>query len=335
MTRGRWTWLTVLACVIAGTGCGGGRDLGEVPDFALVEASGKPLRRADLRGKVWLATFVFTRCPGICPAMMEVESELQKLLPVRDDLRLVSFSVDPEFDQPNVLEAFAAKHKADRGRWMFLTGDKNQTYQLVRNGFKLGVEEAAPGSDEPIVHSSKMVMVDGRGRIRGYYDTLDELAMTRMLADLDAVLGEQPLFDVRVLPGVNASLNGVAALFLVTGYVSIRRERRRVHIACMILAVTVSALFLVSYLYYHAHAGSTKFAGTGFVRHIYFAILFSHTVLAMVVALWLAPVALCRAARKQYDRHKAIARWTLPVWLYVSVTGVVIYLMLYRWFAPG
>lgn len=335
MIARRWTWLVALVCVIAGAGCGGGRDLGVVPDFALTEATGKSLRRADLRGKVWLATFVFTRCPGICPAMMEVESALQKKLPVRDDLRLVSFSVDPEFDQPSVLEKFAQKHGADRSRWLFLTGDKQQTYDLVRKGFMLGVEEAAPGSDEPIVHSSKMVMVDGRGRIRGYYDTLDESSMTRMLADLDVVLAGQPMVDVRVLPGVNATLNGVATLFLVAGYVMIRRGQRKAHIACMILAVTVSALFLVTYLYYHAHAGSTKFAAEGTIRHVYFAILLSHTVLAMVVALWLAPVALYRAARKRYDRHKAIARWTLPVWLYVSVTGVLIYFMLYHWFVPG
>ncbi len=98
-------------------------------------------------------------------------------------------------------------------------------------------------------------------------------------------------------------------------------------------AVVVSLAFLVSYLTYHAHAGSKQFEGQGWVRSVYFAILTSHTVLAAVVALWLAPVTVYRAVRRRFDRHKAIARWTLPVWLYVSLTGVVIYFMLYHWYA--
>jgi len=132
------------------------------------------------------------------------------------------------------------------------------------------------------------------------------------------------------LPTLNASLNGLAALLLACGYVMIRRGRVNAHRAFMIAAFTTSALFLVSYVVYHAGAGSKPFEGQGAVRLVYFAILVSHVVLAAAI-LPLAIVTLARALRGRFDRHAAIARWTLPIWLYVSVTGVVVYVMLYHW----
>ncbi len=141
------------------------------------------------------------------------------------------------------------------------------------------------------------------------------------------------MIEMADLPAVNATLNATSAVLLVAGYGCIRRQRKTAHAACMIAAVAVSALFLVSYLTYHTQVGSRHFEGQGWVRPVYFAILISHTILAAVVALWLVPVTLVRAARRRFDRHKAIARWTLPVWLYVSVTGVIIYFMLYHWYA--
>jgi putative membrane protein len=131
------------------------------------------------------------------------------------------------------------------------------------------------------------------------------------------------------LPTLNASLNGLAALLLAAGYVMIRRGRVNAHRACMIAAFTTSAVFLVSYVIYHASAGSRPFDGQGAIRLVYFAILISHVILAAAV-LPLAIVTLARALRGRFDRHAAIARWTLPIWLYVSVTGVVVYVMLYR-----
>lgn len=131
------------------------------------------------------------------------------------------------------------------------------------------------------------------------------------------------------LPAVNATLNALAAIFLTTGYVLIRRGRREAHKRCMLAALTTSALFLVSYVIYHVNTGSRPFPGQGVVRVVYFAILITHVTLAAAIL----PLALTTAARgltAQYDRHVRIARWTLPLWLYVSVTGVVIYLMLYR-----
>ena len=135
--------------------------------------------------------------------------------------------------------------------------------------------------------------------------------------------------NVSDLPAVNATLNGVAGVLLSFGYAYIRRGRRAAHRACMLGACATSALFLVSYVVYHANAGSKPFPGTGPARAVYFVILITHVVLAAVI-LPMSLVTLTRALRGRFDRHVRIARWTLPIWLYVSVTGVVVYWMLYR-----
>ncbi len=131
------------------------------------------------------------------------------------------------------------------------------------------------------------------------------------------------------LPTVNAALNATCAVLLVIGYVLIRRRRITAHRAVMIAAFSCSVLFMISYLTYHFQAGSVKFQGTGGIRTVYFTILLTHTVLAAAVP-FLAVITLVRALRERFDRHRAIARWTLPIWLYVSVTGVAVYWMLYR-----
>ena len=131
------------------------------------------------------------------------------------------------------------------------------------------------------------------------------------------------------LPALNATLNGLSAVFLVSGYVFIRRGDRLMHKRCMIGALTLSALFLTSYVIYHLNMGSRPFQGQGPVRLIYFTILITHVILAASIVP-LALVTATRGLRSQFNRHVRIARWTLPLWLYVSVTGVVIYLMLYQ-----
>jgi uncharacterized membrane protein YozB (DUF420 family) len=135
--------------------------------------------------------------------------------------------------------------------------------------------------------------------------------------------------SVANLPAVNATLNGIAMVLLLTGYACIRRRRITAHRRTMIGAFATSVLFLISYLVYHANAGSRPFPGTGTIRTIYFVILISHIVLAAIVPL-LAAVTLWLGLRGRFERHVRIARWTLPIWLYVSVTGIVVYLMLYR-----
>ncbi len=131
------------------------------------------------------------------------------------------------------------------------------------------------------------------------------------------------------LPALNASLNATTTVLLLTGYAMIRRRRVSLHRACMIAATVTATLFLACYLYYHAHVGSKPFPGQGWIRPVYFAILISHTALAAAVVP-LALTTLVRGLRAQFPKHRQIARWTLPIWLYVSVTGVVIYLLLYR-----
>ena len=135
--------------------------------------------------------------------------------------------------------------------------------------------------------------------------------------------------SLRDLPALNAVLNGTAAVLLIWGYTLIRRRRIDQHRRVMISAFAVSILFLISYLVYHAHVGSVRFQHTGIIRNVYLSILLTHTVLAAAVP-FLAAITLWRGLTGRYARHRVIARWTLPIWIYVSVTGVVVYLMLYQ-----
>ncbi len=130
------------------------------------------------------------------------------------------------------------------------------------------------------------------------------------------------------LPTLNALLNTLATALLISGYVMIRRGKVEIHRGCMLAAFATSTLFLISYLVYHANVGSVAFTGQGAVRTLYFTILISHVILAALVPP-LALITLTHGLRKRFDRHRRIARWTLPVWLYVSVTGVIVYAMLY------
>jgi uncharacterized membrane protein YozB (DUF420 family) len=139
------------------------------------------------------------------------------------------------------------------------------------------------------------------------------------------------MIDVHELPALNAALNAVVTVLLVTGYIMIRRGRVRQHQACMLTALGLSAVFLASYVVYHIEVGSIRFTTGGWPRLLYYTILVTHVPLAATV-LPLAIVTVRRALRGRFDAHRRIARWTLPIWLYVAVTGVLVYLMLYRWF---
>jgi uncharacterized membrane protein YozB (DUF420 family) len=135
--------------------------------------------------------------------------------------------------------------------------------------------------------------------------------------------------SVTDLPALNATLNAIAAVLLVVGYRLIRRGRRQAHRRAMLAAFGTSTLFLVSYVVYHANAGSRPFPGQGPIRIVYFAILVTHVILAAAIVP-LVLITLVHGLRERFDRHRRIARWTLPLWLYVSVTGVLVYLMLYQ-----
>lgn len=137
--------------------------------------------------------------------------------------------------------------------------------------------------------------------------------------------------SLRMLPTLNAILNATSGILIIIGYVMIRRGKVNAHRACMIGAVTASIIFLISYLIYHFNVGATKFAGTGWSRPFYFTVLISHTILAVVLAP-VVVVTLRRALKGDFKRHLKIARWTFPMWVYVSITGVIVYFMLYHWF---
>ena len=132
---------------------------------------------------------------------------------------------------------------------------------------------------------------------------------------------------------LNASLNATSGVLLTSGFIMIRKRRIQAHRACMLSAFFVSTAFLISYVTYHIRVGNVLFQGQGWIRPVYFTLLISHVTLAIVI-LPLALITLSRALREQFDRHRRIARWTLPLWLYVSVTGVIVYVMLYHLYAP-
>ena len=161
------------------------------------------------------------------------------------------------------------------------------------------------------------------------------LSLVVVLAVAVLLLGHRPggggRADLGALPTLNALLNGASAVLLTTGWLAIRRRRIALHRACMLGAFCVSALFLVSYVVYHALAGSRAFTGQGWIRPVYFAVLISHVVLAAAMVPFVLTT-LYRALGADFPRHVRLARATLPVWIYVSVTGVVVYVMLYRVF---
>jgi protein SCO1/2 len=140
-----------------------------IPDFKLTERSGQPFGLADLKGKVWVADFFYTTCPGPCPMLSSRLSDLHKELAKDDNVRLVSISSDPEKDTPEVLRAYAKQFGAD-DHWLFLTGRKSEIYQLANQGFKLALAEDPKAAKEPISHSTKLVLVDHTGTVRGFYD---------------------------------------------------------------------------------------------------------------------------------------------------------------------
>jgi protein SCO1/2/putative membrane protein len=322
-------------------------------DFELVERSGRPVTQADLADRVCIASFIFTRCPLSCPRITGVMKDISAGLAATDVL-LLSLSVDPEYDTPTVLAAYARRFEASPERWWFLTGPKDTIYELVRDRFKLTLMDAGPtdpaSEREAITHSDRLALVD-RGQIVGLYESTDAHALDSLIARARQLA--LPRW-VRLLPTINASLNAACAAFLIAGWILIRSRARliptdernaflqqsavqvtqlsaiRRHMVCMIAALAASVLFLTSYLVYHYQAGSVPFRGAGPVRLCYFTILVSHSFLAAVGVVPLVIVTVMRAWRRDFIAHRRVAQITFPIWLYVSITGVIIYAMLYH-----
>jgi protein SCO1/2/putative membrane protein len=241
-------------------------------------------------------------------------------------VRLVSFTVDPEHDKPQVLAEYARRLNADPDGWWFLTGPKITLYDFILSRFHLGVSSNSAQDEqagaEAISHSAKLVLIDRGNRLLGYFDS-DEPADVRLLESLARQR------NLSWPPAFHALLNASSAILLVAGWRLIRSQRVRGHATCMALALGVSVLFLASYIAYHYQVGSVAFRGAGVARVAYFTILLSHTVLA-IAAVPLVGTVLARAIRRRFQEHARLARVAFPVWLYVSITGVIVYLMLYQ-----
>jgi protein SCO1/2 len=156
----------------------------QLPSFSLTERSRKPIGLDDLKSLVWIADFIFTRCPGPCPLMSSRMAKLQETFREEDSLRLVSITVDPEYDTPQVLSEYANMFQAKEGRWFFLTGEKSMIHELAQSGFLVGSVQ------DVTVHSTRFILVDRRGRIRGYYDSQDDEDIVKLIHDAKILLRE-------------------------------------------------------------------------------------------------------------------------------------------------
>ena len=304
----------------------------QIPAFALTNQDQQRVTLSMLSGKIWLADIIFTRCAGPCPEMVRRTAQLQALLKPEWPVRFVTLTTDPNYDTPAVLRAHGQRFGAVSGRWHFLTGPKKAIIELAVGGLKLTALDKDPAKQEDpndlFIHSTQFVLVDGAGRARALFENEDPEMNGKVLQAVQQLMLEQRL---SVLPPLNAALNGLSACFLLAGFILIRRGRISAHRTCMLLALTASTLFLASYLYYHFHAGRTTFRDPNWFRPIYLTLLLTHTLLAVAI-LPLIFVTVLRAARGLFERHKKIARWTWPLWMYVSVTGVLIYFLLYHIF---
>lgn len=166
---------------------------GAIPDFTLTERSGNPLSLKELRGKIWIADFIYTNCTDTCPLQTATLAKLQQEYAAFRDLRLVSFSVDPERDSAPVLAHYAEKHGADADRWYFLTGPRERLLDLIQKGFHLAVATAPLGTEPSgmIAHSPRFVLVDKQAQIRGYYDTREPEALARLKNHIDVLLKDR------------------------------------------------------------------------------------------------------------------------------------------------
>ncbi len=185
-----WIFVSVWLCVsVVIAGCKSQPELTRfypLPDFSLTDQTDKTVTLADLKGRVWVADFIFTNCGGTCPMMTDKMRKLQTALP--PDIRMVSITVDPGRDTPKALAAYAAEQGATRDRWLFLTGDKQALFDLCMQGFKLPLDESGGTAAEPIAHSTRFVLVDKQGEIRGYYNGTEEEDLKRLAADAKTLL---------------------------------------------------------------------------------------------------------------------------------------------------
>lgn len=320
---------------------------GSIESFEFTDARGERITDQDLLGSPWVAVPFFVRCSGPCPSLT---ADLRSL--VYEELmgtgaKLVSFSVDPIYDTPEALAEYAARFDIDTENWLFLTGPEEAMGRFVRNGLKVPLDrgpQAEAATQEPeITHGTRLPVVDAEGQIAGWYQAARAaLGSDPAVVDagFDLLLGRilhlagKPGAErgTSSLPLLNAVLNGTAFLLLLAGWRAIRTGNKERHILLMRSAFLVSAAFLTSYLIYHLgvqrNQGPRPFNGQGWTKTAYLVLLISHVLLA-IVNLPMVLRVLILARREDWEAHKRLARKTLPIWLYVSITGVIVYLLLY------
>lgn len=354
-----------------------------VQPFSLTERSGETVTLESLKGKTWIASFIFTYCEYTCPALTGRIASIAEQTSELDDVVYVTFTVDPKRDTPERLTQYAQTFGADPEKWLFLTGEQDKLYELIKSSFLQQVsEDTSPNRRMgfEFAHTNRLLQVDPNGQIIGSYLGTDErqVAVLRrvlqgkteippenqfarvsqsvvpaLTAEAEKAIEVLPTPETAVqeteepnaegqapawvmqLPLVNAVLNGVATVLLLLGFVFIKSGQRTAHQYTMLLSFLVSVAFLACYLTYHTARthylgeASQKFQGGGVGAQVYYTILLTHVVLAAGVPV-LALMTFYRAFRQQWEQHKFIARITFPIWVYVSVTGVLIYLMLYQ-----
>ena len=264
-------------------------------------------------------------------------------------MRIVSFSVDPRLDSPEALSAYAEQFDIDSERWLFLTAEDEQVmHAFLREGLKIPVARAPEELDQEnadsLTHGTRLPVVDPEGRIAGWYEcalgALDEdpqrvLGQLERLRERALAVATPPSEDGQAgrsrLPLLNACLNATACVLLLLGWRAIRAGRRERHARLMVSAFLVSAAFLTSYLYYHFVVQTRMpYNASGWRRGAYLILLLTHVLGAIVnLPMVLRTLQLARAGR--WEDHKRWARRTFPLWLFVSASGVLVYLVLYHW----
>lgn len=369
-----------------------------VDDFSLTDQCGKAVTLADLKGRPWVASFIFTRCitqcPQMCSKIRDMLKEINKDQP--NPVRFVTITIDPRHDSLEKIQEFAKIFGADPNQWLFLTGGEETINQLVRHGFKVAAWENFGTSRLPgmeFAHSMHLIHVDENSKILGRYESQNDLdlhTLQRVLQgeietpkrhkpalvgtpidprvaktlspesgdgsrEPEAADGSQlstlnpqtrspdPLANLppwaKRLPATNAALNGLSTILLLVGFAAIKAKQVGLHKRMMLFAFAVSVLFLGCYLTYHfalhQYTGEhgKKFVGTPGITKVYYTILISHVILAAAVPV-LTSMTIWRGLKSQWDSHRKWAKVTFPIWLYVSVTGVVIYWMLYHLSGP-
>ena len=372
----------------------------ELPEFEFPESAGGTVSRESMKGKRWLANFIFTRCAGPCPLMTRDVSELHRLVAQSNpDFRFVTFSVDPGYDTAEVLQKYAETFRADQERWKFVTGDETAMHDFIRRGFTQYVQPNLGDLRKPgfeVAHSNRAVLVNEEGvPVASFVMTIPEdVAKLRRIIEgkgdfpkpdpgltFSATSGENPTVPLTLvpvaedsdtesettdgnkaddttlpetpqarnrkidellptwaanMPTINACLNSACIVLLLSGLGAIKSGNRIRHRNLMIVSFFVSVAFLVCYLSYHEVLYRfTQYRGRGFegsiwATRVYFSILIPHVILAALVPI-LALRVFYLAFRERWPEHRRLAKITLPIWLFVSITGVVIYGMLYHW----